>query len=280
MQKILRLAAFAAMALAALCSQAQDKPLWVGRSAEALNRERSNDSYELRVFSNSNPDHKVVLAERYNPLLTYVRETYGARIESMALDSIPSERGMLYTVTYSDSDNGARHIVRAMRVDEFCEFDDFESNDYEWDLYQLYAVGRPDREPQFDEFEINNSYNGAALAMSLVPGLGQIYKHQKAKGYTIMGAEAALIATGIIFESRRHWADGKGPEFESKRNSYRNVRNVAFGAAAALYVYNLIDAAVSKGPRRVVVRKARGENLSVNAMAIPGGAAMGVRYTF
>lgn len=279
MQKILRFAVCAMMAAAALYSQAQDKPLWAGKSADALNKERTNDSYELKMFNTYNADHKVLRAERFNPLFMYVRENYSAQPEGITLDSIATPRGTVYTVGYTDKNNGSRHSVRALRIDEYCTFDDFESNDYEWDLYQLFAIGRPDIEPQFDEFEINNEYNGKATVLSIVPGLGQSYKNQKAKGFTIMGAEAVLLATGIAFQCKLNDMSD-APEFDSKRTSYRNVRTIAFGAAAALYIYNLIDAAVSKGPRHVVVKKAKGENLSVSAVALPGGAAMGLRYTF
>lgn len=281
MQKILRLAACILTGLASLCASAEDMPLWAIKGADALNKERSNDSYELKVFETNNPDQKVVMAERFNPLFMYIRENFSAQPEGLTLDSIATDRGLLLTVGFTDKNNGSRHSVKAIRLDEYCAFDDYESNDYEWQLYQLYAIGRPDTEPSFDEFEINNHYNGTALTMSIVPGLGQIYKGQKTKGYVIMGGEVALIASGIYFECERHRRAKKGELWHNKTANFRDLRNVAFGAAAALYIYNLIDAAVSKGPRRVVVKKAKGENLSVSAFAMPGGgAAMGVRYTF
>lgn len=49
------------------------------------------------------------------------------------------------------------------------------------------------------------------------------------------------------------------PEFldyyNKKADDWTTMRNVFIGAAAAIYVYNLIDAAVAPGRRQVVVKK-------------------------
>lgn len=41
------------------------------------------------------------------------------------------------------------------------------------------------------------------------------------------------------------------------------MRNIAIAGACGLYVYNLIDAAVSKGARQVIVKKPNGANLAL-----------------
>ena len=43
--------------------------------------------------------------------------------------------------------------------------------------------------------------------------------------------------------------------YNSKADNWESGRNICIGAAAALYVYNLIDAVAAKGARRVTVRK-------------------------
>jgi len=45
--------------------------------------------------------------------------------------------------------------------------------------------------------------------------------------------------------------------YTNKRNHFATARNICIGAAAALYVYNLIDAVATPGARRVVVKKGK-----------------------
>ncbi len=40
-------------------------------------------------------------------------------------------------------------------------------------------------------------------------------------------------------------------------------RNIAIGGAIGVYAYNLLDAALSKGPRQVVVRKSGSSDMSL-----------------
>lgn len=46
-------------------------------------------------------------------------------------------------------------------------------------------------------------------------------------------------------------------EYNTKADNCENARNICIGAAAALYVYNLIDAIVAPGARRVIVKRNR-----------------------
>ena len=45
--------------------------------------------------------------------------------------------------------------------------------------------------------------------------------------------------------------------YNTKADNCENARNIYIGAAAALYVYNLIDAIVAPGAKRVIVKKNR-----------------------
>lgn len=130
------------------------------------------------------------------------------------------------------------------------------------ELYTLYAVARPGTEPQFDDVYFTDKYGAKAMAMSLIPGCGQFYKGSIVKGASILAGEA-LCVTGIIFcESQRASYYKKMKEqprfaktYNTKSDNWENGRNICIGAAAALYVYNLIDAVASKGARRAVVKK-------------------------
>ncbi|MBJ2183938.1 MAG: hypothetical protein JFR38_05415 [Muribaculaceae bacterium] len=287
MHTFLRIAACALTALASICASAQDKPAWATKGTDKLNASRSNDSYELRSFNTHDVDKTRLQGRRFEPLTEYVREHCNAHIDGISIDSIATPDGLAYVVAYSDATDGSRHSLQAIRIDEYSEFDDYDSNDFQWELYQLYAIGRPDTTPVFDEFELTRSYRGKALAMSIIPGWGQIYKGQTAKGCVIIGLEAVSIATAILGEHKRSYmmdeANNNPALYDSwkgKANSWRNVRNVAIGVGVATYIYNLIDAATSKGARRVFVHKRPGEGMAFTPAMWTDGAGMTFTYTF
>lgn len=296
MQHLFRLVIAAIVALTGFSAYAQhnnDKPAWASRGAASINRERSNDSYEMVVFNSHDVDRQKVLAERLEPLKMHVRTNCNARPEGLSVDSTAAGGTVVYTVQYYDKDNGARHTMQAVLVDDYCAYEDYESNDYAWELYQLYAVGRPDTAPQFDGFELTRAYNAKATAMSIIPGWGQIYKGQTTKGCVIIGLEAVSVAGIIVGEHKRsRMMDDAAahPEvydsWKGKANSWRNVRNVCIGVAAATYVYNLIDAATSRGARRVKVNRRAGEGFAIVPALCPDasgngfGAGMALTYTF
>ena len=94
---------------------------------------------------------------------------------------------------------------------------------------------------------------GGAFTRSLfVPGLGQIYKGQKTKGYILMGTEALFLlatvsAMGEYNDAKSAYEDAKyGDDFESLYNDYEGAADKANSMAAilgALWTYNIVDAA-------------------------------------
>lgn len=131
-------------------------------------------------------------------------------------------------------------------------------------LTTLYAKSL-NRTPNFDDVELTTKYGAHGLWRSaIVPGWGQFYKGSNLKGGLILGGTVVLIG-GIIFtENQRadyekkiaktHDAEIKR-SYATKRDNFATGRNICIGAVAALYVYNLVDAIVAPGARRIVVNK-------------------------
>lgn len=132
-------------------------------------------------------------------------------------------------------------------------------------IQRLYAKSELGRMPRYDDLEITESYvsDPATWGLALIPGAAQFHKGAKLKGGLIMGSTVALVG-GIIFsENQRtdyvkkiaqtHDADIKRA-YATRCDHFATGRNICIGATAALYVYNLIDAIVAPGARRVVVK--------------------------
>lgn len=113
-----------------------------------------------------------------------------------------------------------------------------------------------------DDITLTTSYGAKGFFYSLIPGVGQLYKGSKLKGGLILGGSAACAGMIVVAENQRSSYIKKMREkpnykefYNDKAGNWENMRNGFIGAVAALYVYNLIDAAVAPGRRRVIVKK-------------------------
>ena len=118
--------------------------------------------------------------------------------------------------------------------------------------------------PRYDMYSITSNYGARSLWRSaIVPGWGQFYKKQNLKGGLILGG-SVLFAGGIIYTecgrkdyqhmmSQTHNVD-QIRFYQRRHNNLTTTRNICIGALGALYVYNIVDAIVSPGPRYVKVK--------------------------
>lgn len=256
---------------AGIGAYAQSTPRWVEKGVKDLDKKRSNNTYQFWIYHNHGQDINEIQQAAETSLIGFVSQNYYA--DSITIRTIAVEPRKTYEVSFNNV-SGNRTFVIAELISTYSKFDDFEINVFEYEYYQLYAVSKPGVTPMFDDFTLTNKYNAQAVARSIIPGMGQIYKGQKTKGGVILGGEIALIGAGLVFNYKAHDARKMRdiePEFasswRSKQHAWMNFRLGAFSSAAVLYVYNLFDAAVSKGATQVVVSKPKSYNLSLNPYA-------------
>lgn len=286
---------------------AQDKPRWVSKGVSSLEKERSNDSYTFRSFEIFGGDIDRLRQERFNPLVGYLARTFGADSASAEVTLISAQANSPATLNDAEGDNSVQAEYRvtfsspspmtfyAKLVDEYVSFDENTDMSFDYTLYQLFAISSAadGSVPQFDDYSYTRKYNARALALSIVPGLGQMYKGQTSKGWIIIGGEVVFVGTAIYSQIRQHnysndasnASDAIAPSYRSKSKSWRQVRDVAIIGACGLYVYNLLDAALSKGARQVVVSKPTGTVLSFSPSVMadplsPAAPALRMSLTF
>ena len=152
----------------------------------------------------------------------------------------------------------------------------------------LYAVARKGYAPVFDDISFSRYYGMQGFARSLIPGWGQMYKGSTTKGLCILGGEVVCIGGIIVCENLRSSYIKKMKEqpkfakdYSSKADNWENGRNFCIGAAAALYVYNLIDAIAAKGAKRVIVKPTGRPSFSlVPTVMDTGGCGLVFAYRF
>lgn len=125
--------------------------------------------------------------------------------------------------------------------------------------YALYQVASNDY-ASFDRVYPTNDYGVGPLFMSLIPGTGQFYKGDAMKGSLFLGG-CVLGGTGILLlENQRRVCITQMSQthdinlikrYSADERNYMIARNVTIGITGALYIFNLIDAAIAPGARRV-----------------------------
>lgn len=113
---------------------------------------------------------------------------------------------------------------------------------------------------QFKPCTVTTSYGAAPVFMSLFPGAGQFYKGDALKGALMMGGCVLGGAGIVLMESQRKAFVSMRAQthdvnlikkYAAAEKNLSIARNVTIGVTAALYLYNLIDAAVAPGARKI-----------------------------
>lgn len=136
-----------------------------------------------------------------------------------------------------------------------------------------------------DQIKVTTSY-GAAGFLSIVPSVAQFYKGSVVKGSLILAGEVTAAGGILLCENTRAAYVKKmneqpkyAAEYNSLADTWETGRNICIGAAAAIYVYNLIDAFTAKGAKRIVIKKGRA-SLTAVPYADQRSVGMGMRLRF
>jgi len=202
-----------------------------------------------------------------------------------ALQQIVAERcratGMNYTVREYNGNisiTGGDNIeVKSRVVDQYQE--------YTYSGYKVSLLVQTARNPMYSFEPVSVTDRYSAGARVIIPGWAQIYKGQTAKGLIMLAGVVGCGIGALICENTRSDYKNKmkeQPEFaqtyNTKANNNETARNVLIGAAAAFYVWNIIDGIASKGKRRVFVGK--NSSLAINPFATTEGGGVSLAYNF
>ncbi len=172
------------------------------------------------------------------------------------------------TIRVNTTLEGKPATLTAKKIDEYW----VRGNDGNYHLSTLYARSLVNETPRFDDVKLTTTYGVQGLWRSaIIPGWGQLYKGSTAKGACIMGGTVLCIG-GIIYTdcirnsytskiSRTHNAAQK-KSYADKRTAYNTGRNICIGALCAVYVYNIVDAIVAPGARRILTSPAGANKFS------------------
>lgn len=249
--------------------QNKEKPDWILKNPP----KPSNNTFSYKVVRSSDRVQANAKKGCLKELVDLIERDYNIRVtgDIKTVSTSKTEgKGTTETVgseyVYTYRIESGSIDIRIKKVDEYYELVSPPSGGRKvFVYYALYAVGNMNMQPRFDDVTFTYKYGADALWRSMIaPGYGQLYKGSTAKGLSIIGGEVLFVG-GIIYgenlrASYRRKASGasdvkKIRSYTDSADNYETVRNICIGGAAAVYLYNLIDAVASDGRRKTVVNK-------------------------
>lgn len=259
---------------------------WMKRGEEKLNAARSNTTYYFKIVQISSDNLDAARNQRVHQLGVSIgtRNQLSGKalteIENVVGDN-PSSKETFKLVFGNDIESD---VFYTRYIDEYWEYVSYPDGSRGYEYYALFAVSETANAPIYDEFSTTTSYGIKPVIMSLIPGWGQMYKGSTTKGVIILAAEVAAIGGVIYTENERASYESKmrsqpnfAKQYKTKMDNFETARNCCIGAAAAIYVYNLIDAVVAPGARRVVVKP---RNLHLAPVASKNFSGVTLSYNF
>lgn len=242
----------------AMVSRGEHKPAWVGNTPK-----EQNGTYKFVEIVSQGTSLESARNQALNQLTENEQLLNGVRVNRERKDvtdidkqwneNKPMQENIRQHTTINLILDGKQYELLANKIDEYVE-----SKGGIIRLHTLFQVATCDN-PMFDSVYITDKYGVVPIALSLIPGAGQIYKGSWVKGSCILGTEVIGLVAILLCENQRAEYARKvveqprfAKEYNTKSNNWAIGRNVCIGATAAVYAYNLIDAALSRGARKVV----------------------------
>ena len=268
------------MGIGTLSARCEVRPGWTHGNEKSLNSKRTNDSYEFKVFRYENIDQVKLHSDRFVPLFEYLAGQYGADAQAMSVDSLATFGETTYRISFNASDGPA--TVLAQLVDSYEDIDYNVVSNPIFECYQLYAIGRKNADVNFDEFKEREINKALAGVISVIPGVGQLYKGNTGKGIAMLGSGLAIAGCGVASQLvGNNWRSMMDKDIPANRDSWKNKgdamnkqRNVLIGAFGLLSVYSIVDAVVGEATPQIVVNEASGSTISLAPSTQGAGIAL------
>lgn len=266
------------LSLSVVASGKDGRPRWITQPPVA-----SNNTFEYRVISIDANNVSEARGMVPQELTNYLETSKKVKIASASNAVVTSHGNDVDERTSFEMKavvEGEPVTVVAKIIDEY-----YEPGRNMGNYFFLVALGNPKASSvHFDKVQITDKYGVTGLWRSAVcPGWGQMYKGSQAKGLVILGSQVATLGGIVAFEGMRSSYVTKAKkqpqyaqQYYAKASNCKNIRNGFIAAAAAVYVYNLIDAVATPGTRYVKT----GKGLAFHPILTPESAGFAMAYHF
>lgn len=162
------------------------------------------------------------------------------------------------TTTTIEQDGYTASITK---VDEYSELDRSASHVVKYKVWQLYVIDCSWASQISLNYSTKYGFAKAGWRSLIIPGWGQFYKKQYAKGTAFLGAELVGIASAMYFQNKYNYNIKRSAEtpildlqiaYTNRAHKQQLYKNISIGACAIVWLLNVLDASLLDGRPRYV----------------------------
>lgn len=251
-----------------LCAQRRNNNYDVNKALPWVSGYLPNNSDEVRykVAYGEGKTYQQAREDATASLISELEWEHGITVTSKTIDEIKhsinneeSNFAQNRTTTTTIEQDGYNASIT--KVDEYSEIEKSPSQPTKYKVWQLYAIDCPWASQINLKYSTKYGFGNAGWRSLIIPGWGQFYKKQYAKGSIFLGAELAGIASAMYFQNKynynikqsfeTHILDLK-IEYTNRAHKQQLYRNISLGACAAVWVLNVLDATLLEGRPRYI----------------------------
>ena len=247
-------------------------------------------AFEYLVSRGEGQSLKDARNDALNSLLIDLGNKAGVTVNSQTIAEIKSNLSYNGATDYSESSSSVstykieREGFKAS-FSEAGEYYEYVGGNYQlWKLYEISTSGG-DFKAYVPEYTTHYGLS-AGWRSAIIPGWGQFHKKKTGKGVFFLSVEVVAASSAVYFESKRSDNMRKSQEttnlsiikeYRDRADNWSLYRNIAIGAAAGVYVWNVLDAALAKGKLRYAWIP---DNLGLSVSEGFNGIHYGLAYKF
>jgi len=223
-------------------------------------------NYNYKVVIGEGLDLITAQNEAVKELINNLASEKGVRVSSetiMETQTIENNNQQTFSADYKRNTkiNQDGFEVTFTRVDEYFEYDKNLAN---YKVWRLYVIGQSSSNIPKINYSTTYGMSDAGFRSLLVPGWGQFYKKKNTKGLLFLVGAAGSVG-GFLYANNQHSYNinrsletndiALKKQFVEKAGDFTTMKNLTLGAAAALWVWNVIDATSTEGATKYAQNK-------------------------
>ncbi len=245
----------------AFCTvNAQIKPTWIRKAPNI------KGDFNFRIIQGAGISLQDARADAVNSLLNQLTASQGVSVSGQTDIKVD------YSTSFGGYNEKSSQISNyTIKSDDkqiaFSIQDEFHKNG---EYYFLVEIAHNPENPQFKNLTFTSNYNPLyGLPSIIIPGSGQMLKDDYKKGLIFFGAEVGLIALSVSVAEMGGW-DSKVAQ---------GVSALGLFGFLGLHIWNIVDAFVAPGARRVSVHKTNRQYKNDLSLS-PTSNGIGFVYSF
>lgn len=243
-------------------------------------------NYNYKVVSGNGDNLTIARNESIRELITDLASEKGVTVSSETIlktQTIENDNNQTFNADFKRNTKISQDGFEAVftRIDEY-----YESNNGIVTVWRLYVIGESSSNIPKINYTNKYSFNDAGYRSLIIPGWGQFYKKNNTKGFLFLVGAAGSIGGFLYADNQHNYNMNRSmetnnldlkKEFVQKAGDFTTMKNISLGTAAAIWVWNVIDATSTEG----ATKYANNKPLKINFVSDQNTSlAINLKYKF